>query len=63
MLAHEHDLTMIMVTHQMGLAREIADRVVFFEQGKIVEQGSPQKVFSDPESERTRSFLRAVLQG
>jgi polar amino acid transport system ATP-binding protein len=63
MLAHEHDLTMIMVTHQMGFAREIADRVMFFEKGRIAEQGTPDKVFNNPESERTRAFLKAVLQG
>lgn len=61
-LAHEHDLTMIMVTHQMGFAREIADRVLFFEGGKIVEEGKPEVVFTQPRSERTRSFLNAVLQ-
>jgi polar amino acid transport system ATP-binding protein len=63
MLAHEHDLTMIMVTHQMGFAREIADRVLFFENGRIAEEGRPDKVFTRPESERTRAFLNAVLQG
>jgi polar amino acid transport system ATP-binding protein len=63
MLAHEHDLTMIMVTHQMGFAREIADRVMFFEKGRIAEQGTPDNVFNNPESERTRAFLNAVLQG
>ncbi|WP_137391528.1 ectoine/hydroxyectoine ABC transporter ATP-binding protein EhuA [Rhodoligotrophos defluvii] len=63
LLAHEHDLTMIMVTHQMGFAREIADRVLFFEKGRIVEEGKPQKVFTAPESDRTRAFLNAVLQG
>jgi polar amino acid transport system ATP-binding protein len=63
LLAHEHDLTMIMVTHQMGFAREIADRVLFFEKGKIVEEGKPEKVFNQPDSERTRAFLNAVLLG
>jgi polar amino acid transport system ATP-binding protein len=63
MLAHEHDLTMIMVTHQMGFAREIADRVLFFEKGRIAEEGTPDKVFNNPDSERTRAFLNAVLQG
>ncbi|WP_352580410.1 ectoine/hydroxyectoine ABC transporter ATP-binding protein EhuA [Mesorhizobium sp. M0088] len=63
LLAHEHDLTMIMVTHQMGFAREIADRVLFFEKGRIVEAGKPDKVFTNPDSDRTRAFLNAVLQG
>ena len=60
-LAAEHNLTMIMVTHQMGFAREISDRVCFFYDGKIEEQGSPTKLFDNPENERTRQFLSAVL--
>ena len=61
-LATEHDLTMIIVTHQMGFAKEISDRVCFIEDGRIVEQGQPEQVFSDPQSERTRAFLKAVLE-
>jgi polar amino acid transport system ATP-binding protein len=61
-LAKEHDLTMLMVTHQMGFAREFADRVCFFSQGKICEQGAPDQFFSSPRNERTRQFLRAVLE-
>ena len=61
-LAKEHDLTMLMVTHQMGFAREFADRVCFFYQGKIGEQGAPDQFFSAPRNERTRQFLRAVLE-
>ena len=61
-LATEHDLTMIIVTHQMGFAREISDRVCFIEGGRIVEQGPPDRIFSQPESERTRAFLKAVLE-
>jgi polar amino acid transport system ATP-binding protein len=61
-LAREHDLTMLMVTHQMGFAKEFADRVCFFYQGKICEQGDPERFFSSPENERTRQFLRAVLE-
>lgn len=60
-LAAEHSLTMIMVTHQMGFAREISDRVCFFYDGKIDEQGSPDKIFDNPENDRTRQFLSAVL--
>jgi polar amino acid transport system ATP-binding protein len=60
-LASEHSLTMIMVTHQMGFAREISDRVCFFYEGKIAEQGEPAKIFENPENERTRQFLSAVL--
>jgi polar amino acid transport system ATP-binding protein len=61
-LGREHDLTMLMVTHQMGFAREFADRVCFFYQGKIAEQGSPKEFFSAPKNERTRQFLNAVLE-
>jgi len=60
-LAREHDLTMLMVTHQMGFAKEISDRVLFFENGRIVEQGPPTVVFGNPKHERTRAFLTAVL--
>ncbi|MGH6873749.1 MAG: ectoine/hydroxyectoine ABC transporter ATP-binding protein EhuA [Aestuariivirgaceae bacterium] len=61
-LAKEHDLTMLMVTHQMGFAREFADRICFFYQGKICEEGAPDQLFSSPQNERTRQFLRAVLE-
>jgi polar amino acid transport system ATP-binding protein len=61
-LGHEHNLTMLMVTHQMGFAKEFADRVCFFSQGKIVEQGAPQQFFSSPQHERTQQFLRAVTE-
>ena len=54
-------MTMIVVTHEMGFARDVADRVVFMDEGVIVEEGPPEKVFRDPESERTRSFLNAYL--
>jgi ectoine/hydroxyectoine ABC transporter ATP-binding protein len=60
-LASEHSLTMLMVTHQMGFAREISDRVCFFYEGKIAEQGTPDKLFGTPENERTKQFLSAVL--
>jgi polar amino acid transport system ATP-binding protein len=59
-LGKEHNLTMLMVTHQMGFAKEFADRVCFFSQGKIAEQGTPQQIFGAPQNERTQSFLRAV---
>jgi len=60
-LNKEHDLTMIMVTHQMGFAREISDRVCFFNEGKIFEQGPPEQLFGNPKNERTKQFLNAVL--
>lgn len=60
-LNDEHNLTMIMVTHQMGFAREISDRVCFFSEGKIAEQGTPAELFGDPQNDRTKQFLHAVL--
>ncbi|HEX2527977.1 MAG TPA: ectoine/hydroxyectoine ABC transporter ATP-binding protein EhuA [Geminicoccus sp.] len=61
-LGSELDLTMLMVTHQMGFAREFADRVCFFYAGKICEQGPPAQLFGAPRHERTRQFLSAVLE-
>jgi len=60
-LGSEHDLTMLMVTHQMGFAKEFADRVCFFYAGKIAEQNTPDAIFGDPQNDRTKQFLRAVL--
>lgn len=59
-LAHE-GMTMICVTHEMGFAREVADRVIFLHQGKILEQGTPEEVFSNPKEEATQNFLSRVL--
>lgn len=61
-LGSEHKLTMLMVTHQMGFAREFADRVCFFYKGRIHEQGAPGQLFENPQEERTRSFLSAVRE-
>jgi polar amino acid transport system ATP-binding protein len=61
-LGSELDLTILMVTHQMGFAKEFADRVCFFYGGKICEEGPPEKLFGAPENERTRQFLSAVLE-
>ncbi len=61
-IGREHDLTMLMVTHQMGFAKEFSDRVCFFYQGKICEQGPPNELFGAPKNERTRQFLHAVLE-
>jgi polar amino acid transport system ATP-binding protein len=61
-LGAEHNLTMLMVTHQMGFARDFADRVCFFSQGKILEQAPPERFFSAPQHERTQQFLRAVRE-
>ena len=61
-LAHTTDMTMVLVTHEMGFAREIADRVLMFAGGHIIEQAPPADLFSAPQHERTRAFLNAVLQ-
>ena len=59
-LVAEHNLTIMMVTHQMGFAADISDRVCFFYDGKIEEQGSPKDLFGNPQRERTQQFLSAV---
>jgi polar amino acid transport system ATP-binding protein len=61
-LGAELDLTMLMVRHQMGFAREFADHVCFFDRGRIGEDGPPEQIFGNPQNERTRQFLRAVLE-
>jgi polar amino acid transport system ATP-binding protein len=61
-LGEEYDLTMLMVTHQMGFAREFADRVCFFSEGKIAEQGTPAEIFGAPRGERTKAFLSAIME-
>ncbi len=61
-LAHEHDLTMLLVTHEMRFAREVSDRVCFFDKGRICEQGKPDEIFGQPREERTREFLSSVLR-
>ena len=54
-------MTMVVVTHEMGFAREVADQVVFIDEGHLVEQGTPEDIFEHPQSERLRSFLAKVL--
>jgi len=54
-------MTMVVVTHEMGFAREVADRVLFMDQGKLVEEGTPEHFFTSPQEERTKLFLRQVL--
>ena len=54
-------MTMVIVTHEMGFAREAADRVFFMDQGIIMEQGTPDKIFNHPENERTKAFLSKIL--
>ncbi len=60
-LAEEHDLTMLLVTHEMRFAREISDRVCFIDGGRIREEGAPEEFFTNPKEERTRDFLHAIL--
>ncbi|MBQ5902192.1 MAG: amino acid ABC transporter ATP-binding protein [Clostridia bacterium] len=57
----EQGLTMVVVTHEMGFARDVADRVIFMADGVIVEQGTPDEIFTNPKNQRTREFLNCVL--
>jgi general L-amino acid transport system ATP-binding protein len=59
----ESGMTMVVVTHEMGFARRVADRVVFMDQGEIVETGPPQRLFEQPQTERLRRFLGQILRG
>lgn len=56
-LSNEHKRTMIIVTHEMSFAKEIADRIIFMDDGRIIEEGTPEKIFSNPQNERTKRFL------
>ena len=58
----EEGLTMLLATHEMTFAREVADKVVFLEQGRILEEGPPAQIFENPREERTRAFLKQVLE-
>ena len=63
-LMHEladEGMTMVVVTHEMGFAREVANRVLFIDEGKIVEQGTPESIFGNPQHDRTKDFLSKVL--
>lgn len=60
-LAQEH-MTMVVVTHEMGFAREVASRVIFMDEGKIVEEGVPEDIFNNPVNERTKAFLGQILK-
>lgn len=57
----ENGMSMVIVTHEMGFAREVADRVFFMDQGYIMEEGSPEQIFNNPKNERTKNFLSKVL--
>ena len=54
-------MTMVVVTHEMGFAREVADRVIFMDEGRIIEEGTPEAIFNNPQNPRTQDFLRKVL--
>ncbi|MDZ4735882.1 MAG: ectoine/hydroxyectoine ABC transporter ATP-binding protein EhuA [Rhodospirillaceae bacterium] len=60
-LGQQTDMTMLLVTHEMSFAHEFADRVLFLESGRIIEEGTPDRIFSNPEKERTRAFLRKII--
>ncbi|WP_400245731.1 amino acid ABC transporter ATP-binding protein [Niallia sp. JL1B1071] len=57
----QEGMTMVIVTHEMGFAREVADRVIFMDNGYIVEEGTPQEIFGNPQNERTQDFLNKIL--
>ena len=57
----ENGMTMVIVTHEMGFAREVADRVIFLDEGNILEQGTPAELFGNPQHDRTKNFLNKVL--
>ena len=59
----ESGMTMVCVTHEMGFARQVADRVVFMDRGEIVEQGEPNTLFENPQTDRLKLFLSQILRG
>ena len=61
-LAHEKNITMVVVTHEMGFARSVADRVVFMADGQIIEEDTPEHFFTNPKSERVRQFLSKIVR-
>ena len=54
-------MTMVCVTHEMGFAREVGSRVIFMDDGKIIEEGTPEEIFTDPKNDRLKTFLAKVL--
>lgn len=61
-LAHEKNITMVVVTHEMGFARQVADQVVFMEDGRIIEEGTPEHFFTAPDSPRVKEFLGKIIR-
>ncbi|MCW4352981.1 ectoine/hydroxyectoine ABC transporter ATP-binding protein EhuA [Hoyosella sp. YIM 151337] len=60
-IAHHTNITMLIVTHEMQFARDVSDRILMFDKGKIIEEGSPEQIFTNPHNARTKSFLQAVI--
>ncbi|MBQ9552825.1 MAG: amino acid ABC transporter ATP-binding protein, partial [Clostridia bacterium] len=58
----QEGMTMVVVTHEMGFARDVADRVIFMSDGVIVEQGTPEEIFTAPQQQRTKDFLSRILE-
>ena len=54
-------MTMVVVTHEMGFAREVGDRVIFMDDGMLIEEGTPEQIFTAPQEKRTQSFLSKIL--
>jgi len=61
-LAHEDNITMVVVTHEMGFATQVADRIVFMEDGRIIEEGTPEHFFTSPDSPRVKEFLGKIIR-
>ena len=61
-LSHEKNFTMVVVTHEMGFAREVADRIIFVDGGIILEEGTPEHFFTNPTNERTKAFLSKIIR-
>ena len=57
----DQGMTMVLVTHEMGFAKEVGDRILFMDKGQIIEEGRPEDLFNNPQEERTRDFLSKVL--
>ncbi|MEZ0066402.1 ABC-type histidine transport system ATPase subunit [Streptacidiphilus sp. MAP12-20] len=58
----EDGMTMLLATHEMGFAREVAHKVCFLHEGTVLEEGSPEQIFGEPEQDRTRAFLRRIME-
>lgn len=61
-LGQEKNITMVVVTHEMGFARSVADRVVFMDHGQIIEEGTPEHFFTDAQNERVKLFLSKIIR-